>query len=230
MRITGLARRIALAAALLGIGFASTGAAPNWNVTIAQTEGGGHRLGNPDAKVKLMEFVSYTCPHCAHFETDADGPLRIAYIAQGKLSVEVRHIIRDPVDLTAAMLTECGPKEKFFLNHSMILRNQPIWLKKMASLNDAQRNRWMSGNYAARRRVMASDLGFYDLMAKRGYDRVAIDRCLADENFAQLLAKQSAANATDFGVEGTPSFALDGTLLAGTHSWVDLKPQIDARF
>ena len=230
MKITGLARSARLAVALLGIAFVSVGAAPNWNITVAQTDGGGHRLGNPAAKVKLMEFVSYTCPHCAHFETEAFDPLRVGYIAQGKVSVEVRHIIRDPVDLTAAMLAECGPKEKFFLNHSTFLRNQGTWLKKMSNLSAAQRNRWVSSNYAARRRAIAKDLGFYDLMSRRGYDQLAVDKCLADENFARQLAEQSEASAQEFSVEGTPSFVLNGALLAGTHSWDVLKPQIDAHF
>jgi protein-disulfide isomerase len=230
MKIKNPVRSAALAAALLGISLAITAATPNWNVTVAQTEGGGHRLGNPAAKVPLIEFVSYTCPHCAHFEMEADAPLRLVYVAPGKVSIEVRHIIRDPVDLTAAMLAECGPKEKFFLNHSAILRSQATWLPKVYKLTEAQRARWITGDYAARQRAIAEDLGFYDLMAKRGYDQLAVNKCLANENFAKQLAQQSQANAEKFGVEGTPSFAIGNTLLADTHSWDDLKPQIDARF
>lgn len=67
-------------------------------------------------------------------------------------------------------------------------------------------------------------------MSRRGYDQLAVDKCLADENFARQLAEQSEASAQEFGVEGTPSFVLNGTLLAGTHNWDVLKPQIDAHF
>lgn len=230
MRMTGLARVAALMVALLSIGLANIAAASDWNITVADTNGGGHRLGNPEAKLKLIEFVSYTCPHCAHFETEADGPLRLVYVSQGKLSIEVRHVIRDPIDLTAAMLAECGAREKFFLNHSAFLRSQATWLGKVAKLSDAQRTRWTSGDYSARRRAIARDLGFYNIMERRGYGQVAIDRCLADDDFAKKLAAQSEAGATEFGVEGTPSFVLNGILLAGTHSWAQLRPQLDARF
>lgn len=209
---------------------ACVSAAPNWNTTVSLTEGGGHRLGNPAAKVQLMEFVSYTCPHCAHFEKEASGAMRLAYVAPGKLSIEVRHVIRDPIDLTATVLANCGPKEKFFLNHTAILRSQDKWLKKLQFAGESQRIRWRTGTHGAKLRALASDAGFYEIMAQRGYDRQQVNRCLSDEAKARQLAAESKAGAEQFGVEGTPSFALDGVLLAGTHSWADLQPQIAARF
>ena len=65
-------------------------------------------------------------------------------------------------------------------------------------------------------------------MKNRGYERPVIDRCLADEAKAQKLAA-GTGEAQEAGVMGTPSFMLDGTLLAGTHNWAALYPQIRAR-
>ncbi|MFM5883836.1 MAG: DsbA family protein [Novosphingobium sp.] len=207
----------------------AAGPAANWNVTVALTPAGSHVLGNPAAKVKLTEFVSYTCPHCAHFESEADGVLRLLYVRPGKVSVEVRHMLRDPVDLTAAMLTNCGSKDKFFLNHGMFMRSQATWIKPMMTATAAQRVRWTNGDLGARNRAIASDFHFYDMIATRGYDRQTLDRCLADKPMADRLAKQAQA-ASDLGVMGTPSFAINGELLAGTNEWSVLKPQIDAAF
>src|SRR5690606_29822372 len=61
------------------LAIAATG---NWNATVAQTEGG-HVLGNPAAKTKLTEFVSYTCPHCAHFEQESEGAIRLGWVQSG---------------------------------------------------------------------------------------------------------------------------------------------------
>ena len=105
MRIVKLA---AIAAAML-LPIAGGHAAPaNWTTTVAVTPSGGHVLGNPAAAHKLTEYISYTCPHCAQFDREASDPLRIYYVMSGKLSVEVRHFVRDPIDLTVAMLTNCG--------------------------------------------------------------------------------------------------------------------------
>jgi len=221
--------RFARLAALVGIALLATGAAPRaWNLAVSQTDGG-HRIGNPDAKVKLTEYVSYTCSHCADFARESDGALQLGYVIPGKVSVEVRHIVRDPVDLTAAMLANCGPAEKFARNHTAFMFGQDKWIAPLSTASSAQRQRWTSGDPAARRRAIAADFGFYRIMEGRGYTRIQADRCLADEALAKRLAETSARDLDDKRIPGTPSFAIDGVVLTGTHTWAVLRPQIDAR-
>lgn len=207
-----------------------TGASPpaDWNRVVARTAQQSNVLGNPAAKVKLTTWVSYTCPSCARFEGESDAALKINYIRSGKVSVEVRHFVRDPIDLTVAMLTNCGPKEKFSLNHSAFMRSQPVWIENLSRSSKAQQTRWTTGDLPTRARAIASDFRFYQIMATRGYDRVAVDRCLADTAMAQRLAAGTEA-ASKLGVDHTPSFAIDGTLLYGTSGWSLLQPQLDAR-
>ncbi len=221
-RLTGL-----VLTAILSIG-ATKPAARNWNLAVAILPSGSHLLGNPAAGVKLVEFVSYTCPHCSHFELQADAPLRVTYVHNGKLSVEVRHLVRDPVDLTAAMLTNCGPKEKFFLNHAAIMRSQPTWIRPLDKPTAAQLARWTTADRVTRSRAIANDFQFYAIMETRGYDRTAVDRCIADQAMAERLSKMTA-DAAALGVAKTPSFLLNDLLLFGTHDWEMLRPQIEAR-
>ena len=221
-------RLITLALAALLLTGAAKPAVRNWNQTVALLPSGGHLLGNPEAEVKLVTFVSYTCPHCSQFERQADAPMRLTYVHNGRLSVEVRHLVRDPIDLTAAMLTNCGPKEKFFLNHAAIMRSQPSWIKPLEHPTPAQQARWSNRDRIAQSRAIATDFKFYAIMATRGYDRSTVDRCLADQPMAERLAK-STADAAALGVESTPSFLLNNLLLFGTHDWAMLRPQIEAR-
>jgi protein-disulfide isomerase len=220
--------------ALFAMAALSLGASPapthhgNWNATIAVTPSGSHILGNPEAPVKLTEYVSYTCPHCAHFEQQAADALGVIYVGPGKLQIEVRHLLRDPIDATIAQLTNCGPKEKFYLNHDAFLRTQENWIKPLENPSSAQRARWTTGPMAARRRAIASDFKFYDIMERRGYRQTDVDRCLADDALAQRLAAQTK-DAIAAGVTGTPSFAINDELLADTHSWEVLAPQLSAR-
>jgi len=225
-------RRLLLAslgvlAAALG---AAAGAGPvaNWNKAVARTPAGTHVLGNPAAPLKLTEYVSYTCSHCAHFTVEAEGPLRLAYVSKGAVAVEVKHLLRDPIDLTAALLAHCGLKEKFFGNHLALMRGQAQWLQPLASPTEAQRTRWTSGNKLARLRAIAGDFGLYQVLEARGYSRPQLDHCLADEAMTKRLAAQGA-DAQKLGITATPSFAVNGTLLAGTHDWATLEPQLKAR-
>lgn len=233
MRLPRLTALRAFAFVLLSASLAGTAPAEtpkkNWLTTVTVKGDGTHVLGNPDAKVKLDEFVSYTCPHCAAFEKKADAPLRLAYVQPGKLSVRVVHLVRDPIDLTVAMLTNCGEPAGFFKRHQTFLHTQDKWLPKMGTASEAQRSRWTSGDMAARFRAIASDFGFYELMAPRGFSRAAIDRCLADKNLGQRIAAQSA-QARELDVPGTPSFAIGGALLDSVHDWPALETAIKARF
>lgn len=201
----------------------------NWNAVVSRTALDSHLLGNPNAPVKLVVYISYTCSHCARFEAESDAQLRIGMIGPGKGSIEVRNFVRDPVDLTVALLTHCGPVSKFFGNHSAFLRHQPTWLATAERLTDGQRQRWSNPDFNTRTRAIAGDLGLYTLMEARGYDRPALDRCLADRALAERLAKNTKeAGEKDF-VAGTPSFLLGGVPLSGTSTWATLKPQIEAR-
>jgi protein-disulfide isomerase len=224
--------RLIRIAALAAVAILSIGADkphPNWLTNVSIAPSGAHVMGNPAAPVKLVEFISYTCSHCAQFTQDAETPLRLAYVQPGKVQVEIRHLIRDPIDMTAAMLTNCGPPANFFANHALILGSQARWLGIAEKATAQQKSRWTNGDNAARMRAIANDFGFYALMARRGYDRPALDRCLADTATANRIAAQTVTAEKD-GVTGTPSFLLNGVLLAGTHDWHSLNMQLAARF
>jgi protein-disulfide isomerase len=203
--------------------------AANWLTTVSVSPSGSHLLGNPAAKVKLVEYLSYTCPHCAHFAKQSEVAMRLAYIQSGKVQVEVRHLIRDPIDMTVAMLTNCGGPTRFFGNHSLFLLNQDKWIGRAADASPAQRARWTTGDNLTRMRAIANDYGFYEMMEGRGYDRPAVDRCLADMNTANRIAAQTV-EADRLGVTGTPGFMIDGVLLTGTYDWDSLNIQLAARF
>lgn len=198
----------------------------SWDATVAKTAEGTYVVGNPDAAAQLTEFVSYSCSHCAHFAKQSEATMRLLLIQPGKLRVEVRHVIRNPVDLAAALATECGPDRKFFANHRLMMLRQDDWLAKAGSATQAQQSRWYGGPVADRMRAIASDLDFYELMEPRGYSRTELDRCLSDEAHARVLANRSQADSKRFGIAGTPSFALNGKLLANAHNWATLQESL----
>lgn len=202
-------------------------AAQNWDATFAATDGG-HRLGNPQAATRLITFVSYTCPHCASFETQSEGPLRLAYVQPGRVSLEVRHVIRNPVDLAAALSAECGAEDKFWGNHRAILRAQDRWLAAARAATPAQQARWASGTTGSRMRAIAADLDFYELLEPRGYSVAQLDQCLNNEAEARRIAETARADAVRWEIPGTPSFALNGSMLPGVHGWPALQAQLDA--
>jgi protein-disulfide isomerase len=208
---------------------AKPAARANWVATAAVTPQGYRVLGNQSAPLRLVEYVSYTCPHCAQFEVQSEAQLKIGLVGLGKGAIEVRNFVRDPIDMTVALLTNCVAPDRFFPLHTAFMRNQAKWIAPATNSTEAQRQRWSTGPFVNRTRAIASDFKFYEFMEARGVNRIAVDRCLANEALAKKLAAQTQEAIDTYNVTGTPSFMVDGILLSGTHDWASLKPQLDAR-
>ena len=228
MTLRGLA-----VAALLGLSGAPAQAEPPrnaaWIATVAETDGG-HRIGDPEAEFALVEFVSYTCPACARFAYEGEGALQLVYIGPGRASVEIRHIVRDPLDLTATMLARCGPPDRFWNNHRAIMHAQPEWLGRARDATAGQRQRWSTGDNGVQRRAIAADTGLEALMERRGYGRAEIAACLNNEDEARTIVATTRADLAAHSIPGTPSFMLDETLLPNVHGWPALEPVLSEAF
>ncbi len=211
-------------AAATGMTIASAAPKLDWNQTVTVTAEGHHLVGNPDAPAKLVEYISYTCSHCADFETASHSQVSLGFIGIGKGSVEYRSFVRNPIDIAASLVVRCGAPSKFRANHALMLRRQKAWLR---TPTQAEEQRWSNPDFTAAMRAIARDMGFYALMEPRGYTRQQIDTCLADKQAASKLAAQTRTAMEVQGVQGTPSFVLNGTLL-DQHDWASLRPALMA--
>lgn len=195
-----------------------------WDAKVSRSADGNHLLGNPAAKVKLVEFISYTCPHCADYASESQGPLAAGPLRGGTLSVEVYPFFRNAVDISATLLAQCGPDGRFLGNHHAILASQKAWLNPPPA--EAQQ-KWGTLAFPQQMKAIAVDLGLYKMMLARGYSEAQLDTCLANETLARRLADRTDAASTNLGVQGTPSFLVNGKL-QHAHAWAELKPLIDA--
>lgn len=200
----------------------------NWQTTIARTQRG-HLIGNPEAETRLIEFVSYTCGHCAHFTAQGEPALELALLMPGKMGLEVRPVIRNAIDLTIALLAQCGNPAGFKDRHRAFMLSQDEWLGKARGAPQSQQAIWARGDKAARMNA-ASALGLTQMLTKRGQSAALINACVMDDSAAKTLIDNGRADYADFAVAATPSFALDGKLLDNVHSWDALYPVLSARF
>lgn len=200
-------------------------AALAWDAKLSRSASGNHLFGNPGAKVQLVEFISYTCGHCAHYAMDSKGPLFSGPVRQGKVSVEIRPFFRNGVDVAATLLAQCGADSRFLGNHEAILAAQSKWLKEPT--NPKAKERWSNPDFGLKMKYVAEDMGLYKLMLGRGYTPAQLDRCLANKELGDRLANQTLDAGSKIGVQGTPSFLINGKL-QDVYSWGELKPKLDA--
>ena len=214
--------RIMAALLVMLAGLASPAAAQNWLQTVERTPFS-HIVGNPDAPVTLTEYISYTCPHCREFAMQGEEILKLGYVSKGDLRYEYRNVAANPVDLTATMMARCGAPEKFPGNHSALMMAQPQFNALLRLATKSQTDRWFNGDKAASRRSVASDLNLYAIFERRGYTRVELDRCLADQALADRIEGAIEADVVTYGPISTPSFVVNGTMLEGVHTWDQLQ-------
>src|SRR5204863_5155321 len=103
----------------------------DWTMVVNPMPSGGFMMGNPNAKVKLVEFGSLTCPHCKAFDDEGVPTLIGKYVKSGQVSWEFRNYVRDPFDLTASLIARCNGAKSFFPLARAFYKDQNVWIAKI---------------------------------------------------------------------------------------------------
>jgi protein-disulfide isomerase len=203
--------------------------APNngdWSTIVTKTPEGGFLMGNPNAKVKLVEFGSMTCPHCAEFEEQGGKALVDNYVKKGLVSWEFRNFVRDPFDMTATLLARCGGEANFFGMTRTLFHDQKNWIGKVQSADQAQLQALQAMPPAQQFSTIADLAGLKTFAAQRGVPRAKAEQCLANEQEANQLVQMNSDAVSTYSIPGTPSFLINGALAEQASSWTALEPKI----
>lgn len=87
--------------------------------------------GNPDSPVEIIEYASFTCPHCAAFHAGPYKQLKADYIDTGKIRFVYREVYFDRFGLWASLVARCGGQEKFFGMTDLIYAGQAQWTARV---------------------------------------------------------------------------------------------------
>jgi protein-disulfide isomerase len=224
-RIVGLTVVAACALAFGSIAISAPAKKANWLQTVSQSSMGGFILGNPNARVKVVEYGSYTCSHCAHFEKQDMPLLKQNFIASGKVSIEFRNFVRDPVDLSVAVLARCGGAALFFTNHKLLMTNQNIWITKAEKLSKATSAKLAAKNAGFMIGVY-QDAGLGAIIAPSGLTNAQAQTCLADPKAYNLVQAMTADAIRNHNLHATPSFIVNGKYESDIDSMESLRPYL----
>jgi protein-disulfide isomerase len=195
----------------------------DWTRTVTRTPAGSYVIGNPAAKVRLLEFMSYTCPHCAHFAAEGTPPLMRDYVKRGMVAFELRNAVRDPLDLAAALATRCGPPVRFPGNHEAVFATQAALFEGAGKFDPAP----TAKDPIAGMKALSRASGLTALMAKRGVGPAVLDACYASKAAqTPVLAMTNDAWNTRK-IPGTPAFFLNGKAIE-TNEWAGVEPLLRA--
>ena len=196
----------------------------DWTQVINPTPDGGVMMGNPNAKVHLIEIGSLTCPHCQRFEESAVDDLTNKYVKTGLVSYEFRNYIRDSFDLAAVLIAKCNGPKSFFPLSRGFYDTQPQWEGALQKVPQDQMEQLQNLPPNQIELKAAQIAGFLDWAAARGVPQPKATQCLTDTNPINQLVNQSGAIPQDYpDFTGTPNFVINGTLNNKIAEW----PEID---
>ena len=199
----------------------------DWSQVVAQTDKGGFRMGNPNAKVQLVEFGSMTCPHCAEFDETAMQPLIDKYVKNGQVAFEFRNYVRDPFDIAASLIARCNGAKSFFPLTRAMFENQQDWITKLQSAPQSQLEALQNMGPERQFLEIAKIADLQQWAAMRGVPSAKSTACLTDQAAINRLVEMNSDATTDFPqLPGTPAFAINGELLENTTNWTALEPKI----
>ena len=197
---------VAVAAIMLGVYFGTRSASTGPSPTQAPPDKAGLLkvlpsdvvLGDPNAPILMIEYASFTCPHCAHFHTQILPELKKKWIDSGKVKLIYRDFPLDQVAAKAAQIAECAGNDRYFGVIDLIFRGQEQWAAASDPLAE-----------------LAKPLRIAGMGEKE------IKECLANEAKAnEVIADYKGGEA--LGVNSTPTLFIDGQLYRGARSVEEL--------
>ena len=203
--------------------------APNngdWTTVVSATPEGGFVMGNPNAPVKLIEFASMTCPHCAAFAREGSERLRDVYVRSGQVSFEFRNFVLNPLDAAASLVTRCQGPSAFFRLTEQVFAEQESWTHNLSDEEQEQIAQLPEPQQVAGW-IRAAELDTF--FRQRGVPEARLNQCLANRQELQRLATMQSQAAQQYQVPGTPAFVINGRLVPDVTTWEQLEPVLRQR-
>lgn len=148
--------------------------------------------GNPEAAVTMIEYSSFTCPHCARFNQTVYNELRQEYIDTGLVHFIKREVYFDAYGLWAGMVARCAGPERYFGIVEILFAEQTEWARAGDGTQVA----------GALRRIGL----------RAGMTEEQLNTCLTDRDMATAMMAVYQQGVEEFGINSTPSFVINGEL------------------
>jgi protein-disulfide isomerase len=165
-------------------------------------------IGDPNAPVVIQEFSDFGCSHCADFAFGNGDLIAEDYVATGEVyfvSRSVGNMLNNPLTQQAAEAAYCaGDQNQYWEYHDLIYANQSILF------------------YGGLRFID----NYLDAFAETlGLDMAAFNNCRSDGKFNQQVLADGV-EARGFGINGTPSFVINGEVISGNLPYAEFQRAI----
>jgi protein-disulfide isomerase len=163
-----------------------------------------HPIGSASAPVTVIEYASPTCPHCATFHNAVYPEFKTQYIDTGKVQFLVRPFVRNVLDAVVFLLAETAGEEQF---HNVI----ETYFKTQGQ--------WATSN-TPRDAIL-------EIAKQLGFTEQSFDEALKNQDLFDAMETMREQALEEFGLEGTPTFYINGKQLTGDKTIAEMAEAID---
>ncbi len=161
-------------------------------------------LGRADAPVTILEYSSYTCPHCAAFHKENRPWLVKTFVETGRAKLTLVDYPLDGLAMAAAMLVHSAPAD-----------TAPVLSEALF----AEQNAWATAQNP--RQALAGIAGL------AGMTPAQVDAAFADKALFQKLLDRRAEAFEKQGIDSTPTLVINGQKLNANVSQAELTKAIE---
>ena len=184
-----------------------------WSDVVNATSAG-FMMGNPAAKLHLIEYGALSCPHCKHFDESGVGPLIDNYVKTGKVSYEFRNYLLNAFDLGPSLIARCNGAASFFPLTRAMYKDQEVWIGKIQQAPKDQLDALQNIPQEQVPAAAAKLAGLPEWAAMRGVPEEKSAQCLSNsKEIDKLVQMTSDATAQYPDFPGTPTFILNGKMV-----------------
>ncbi|MGL5837651.1 MAG: DsbA family protein [Sphingorhabdus sp.] len=199
-------------------------AGKQWSDVVAKTDKG-FVMGNPNAKLELVEYGAITCPGCAQFSDQSHSELT-EMVNTGRVKFEFRpFLVHGIQDMPGFLLTQCNGPEAYFALTEQLYAQQATWLGRLQTLTEAEQQQVPTMKPEQAVQFLADKFGLIDIVKQLGVSEDAARACLADKAAFDKLAKNTETTMAEGKVTGTPTFFLNGVRL-DVGAWPQVKGKL----
>jgi len=170
-------------------------------------------LGEANAPVTIVEYMSTTCPHCAAFHNNTFDAIKTKYVDGGKVRFIVREFPFDPRAAAAFMLARCNPQDTTKLTEA-------AQYYPMISMLMKQQETWAAAQDGREALLQMSKLA--------GFTQESFQACLTNQKLLDDVNAVRERGAKEFGVAATPTFLINGKRYSGDMSVDTMSALIDS--
>ncbi len=195
-------------------------AGKTWTQTVVKTAEEGFLMGNPDAAVKLIEYGSLVCGHCADFSKASAEPIK-KYIDSGQVSFEFRNFLLStagPIDAMASAVMHCAGPDKFYPLKENFFASQKDIFASLGTIDQAAAAAAEKLPVETRFVEFAKVTKLSDWFKTRGVPETEVNACLTKVDNLQAREKATNEGVKKYNITGTPTFLLNGKVLEG-NTW-----------